>query len=72
MERLQQDIKMQINIKIKTITQNLTIDKRTLIKFVSIFMGAPCLELHHPSMLNLGAPKVETFLVHQYLALKIS
>ncbi len=71
-ERLQQDTNMQINNKIKTITQNLAIEKRTLIKFVSIFMGAPCLELHHSLVLNLGAPRVETLLVHQYLASKIA
>jgi hypothetical protein len=72
MERLQQDTKMQINNKIKTITQNVTIKKKTLIKFVSIFMGNPCLELRHPSMVNLGAPKVETLLIHQYSASKIA
>jgi hypothetical protein len=71
-ERLQPNTKMQINNKIKTITQNLTIEKRTLIKFISIFMGASCLELHHPSMPNLGAPKVETPLIHQYLVSKIA
>jgi hypothetical protein len=71
-ERLQQDTKMQINNKIKTLTQKLTIEKRTLIEFVSIFMGAPSLELHHPLVPNLGPLKIETLLIHQCSTPKIA
>jgi hypothetical protein len=71
-ERLQQDTKMKINNKIKTLTQKLTIEKRTLIKFVSIFMRAPSLELHHPSMPNLGPLRIETLSIHQCSTPKIA
>ncbi len=57
MESLQQDTKMQIDNKVKTITKMLTIEKRTLIKSIRIFKGAP---------------RVETLSIHQCLVLKIA
>jgi hypothetical protein len=59
MERLQQDTQMQINNVVKTITQKVTIEERTLIKFVCIFMGAPCLELHHQFVPNFGPQRMK-------------
>jgi hypothetical protein len=38
----------------------LIVEKKTLIKFVNIFTGAPCLEPHHRLMSNLRASRVET------------
>jgi hypothetical protein len=48
---------MQINNKVKTTTQKLIIEKKTLIKSIQIFKGAP---------------RVETLPVHQCLVSKIA
>jgi hypothetical protein len=59
---------MQINKTIKTLTQKFTIKNKSLMKSVRIFKGAPS-----PLVLNLGAPRVETFFkVHQCSTVKIA
>jgi hypothetical protein len=42
--------------ELKAITQKVAIEEKTLL---CIFMGAPCLELHHQLVPNFGAQRVK-------------